>query len=818
MIDSMLKKFYSFLLAGFIAGVFGAGTDVYSQTIFGNNEKINDGWYFCLDSLSDYSGIEVEDGSWRKLDLPHDWSIEAVPSSRLASCTGYLPGGTGWYRKHIDIPASYNGGKVFLYFEGVYCNSDVWVNGRHVGNRPNGYVSFLYDVTDFLRFGEENVIAVRVDHSKYSDSRWYTGSGIYRDVYLVTSGNVHIDNWGVFARTADIRSEGADIAVSTSVCNESGENADIRIIHRVFAKDGSDILASSYKDLTVKRGKKIQDEQILTIDYPELWSPDRPYLYRVETVVMDSDSRQIDASTVVTGIRETRFDPDSGFFLNGVNMKMKGVCLHHDAGALGSAVPEPVWKRRLLTLKRLGVNAIRMSHNPQVDFLYDLCDELGFLVMDEAFDEWEFPKKKWVEGWNVGDSPSYQGYAEYFNDWAEKDLASMVMRDRNHPSIVLWSIGNEVDYPNDPYSHPILDHEGINQYSLPGYKPEKPRAERIGRIAEKLIKVVKDIDTSRSVTGAMAGVVMSNHTDYPFLLDVTGYNYTEDRYEMDHKTYPDRIIYGSENRHEYDHWCSVKDNDFIFGQFLWTGIDYLGEAGPYPSRGFICGLMDLGGFVRPRGYYRQSLWSEKPMAYIGTIRKNDINAGTLLFDTEPIWNYEPGDSIRVSVFSNCEKLRLSLNGEYVESEPEYDPVSNARYWDLEFIPGTISVKGLNAGKIEADYSISTHGQAESVAAYSDYQRISDSDGLVHVVAEILDKTGHRVMDSRHRVKFDVSGPGRLLKLENADPFYMGSFEGNELPAYMGRILAYVEVQEGASPVWIEITVPELGTGTEIRID
>lgn len=773
---------------------------------FGRQTKINEGWLFHLDAVSDYSAAAADDSGWRKLDLPHDWSIEGDMSQELASCTGYLPGGTGWYRKHLDIPAELEGRKVYLYFEGVYCNSDVWVNGRHVGNRPNGYVSFIYDITRCVEFGEENVIAVRVDHSKSSDSRWYTGSGIYRDVYLVTSDKVHIDNWGVFARTCGVSGNSAALAVSATVCNESDRDKEVKIVHRVFPKDGSEQVAVSSANVTVRKGHRVQDEQILTIGNPVLWSVDRPYLYRVETIVLDSRSRQIDASTTITGIRETRFDPDKGFFLNGVNMKMKGVCLHHDAGSLGSAVPESVWKRRLLTLKRIGVNAIRMSHNPQSEYIYDMCDELGFLVMDEAFDEWEFPKKKWVEGWNVGDNPSYQGTSAFFDKWAEKDLESMILRDRNHPSIVLWSIGNEVDYPNDPYSHPILDHEGINQFSVPGYKRDKPRAERIGKIAKRLVEVVKNIDTSRAVTGAMAGVVMSNHTDYPYLLDVTGYNYTEDRYAMDHRTYPERIIYGSENRHEYPHWKSVTDNDFIFGQFLWTGIDYLGEAGPYPSRGFICGLLDLGGFMRPRGYYRKSLWSDEPMVYAGTIRVNDINSGTLLFDTEPFWNYNAGETVRVSVFSNCDDLSLFLNGQRVQAEWQYDPVSNARYLDMDFVPGEVSVKGMNEGRVEAEYSLYTHGEAETVSVYADYQKMQEEGSVVHVVAEILDKEGHRVLDSNDTVGFNVKGGGQLLRLENADPFYTGRYDRDSINAYMGRVLAYVEVTDSNQQIEVEVKI------------
>ncbi|MGN1220461.1 MAG: glycoside hydrolase family 2 TIM barrel-domain containing protein, partial [Candidatus Cryptobacteroides sp.] len=562
-------------------------------------------------------------------------------------------------------------------------------------------------------------------------------------------------------------------------------------------------------EVVIGKGSKIQDDCILKINDPVLWTVDSPFLYRVETEILDSDNRTLDSSTVLTGIRETHFDPDRGFFLNGENMKIKGVCLHHDAGSLGAAVPESVWRRRLLSLKSIGVNAIRMSHNPQSPYIYDMCDELGFLVMDEAFDEWEFPKKKWIEGWNVGENPSYHGSSSFFDKWAETDLESMILRDRNHPSIILWSIGNEVDYPNDPYSHPILDYEGINQYSVPGYQPDKPRAERIGKIAKRLVKVVKKIDTSRAVTGAMAGVVMSNHTEYPYLLDVTGYNYTENRYAMDHETYPDRIIYGSENRHEYPYWQAVKDNDYISGQFLWTGVDYLGEAGPYPSRGFICGLLDLGGFIKPRGYYRKSLWDEKPMVYAGTFRKSEINSDTLLFDAEPIWNYSHGDTIRLAVFSNCQRLSLFLNEKEVEAEWQNDSISNAKYIDLEFVPGKVCLKGINNDNIVAEYTLYTHGKAESVHLLAEYPSENEKNGIIHVIAEIVDKEGHRVLDSRDRVDFMVDG-GRLIKLENADPFYTGRFDGNSVPAYMGRVLAYIQADNPDGRINLNVFVSGVG--------
>lgn len=790
---------------------------VDAQITFGNHVKINDGWKFCLDSLSDFSAADIDDRRWRTVDLPHDWSIESCMSEDLYSCTGYLPGGIGWYRKTFTVPKSESDRKQYLYFCGVYCNSEVWINGHSLGKRPNGYVPFIYDITGHVRYGKENTIAVKVDHSRQADSRWYTGSGIYRDVYLVSSGYIHIDNWGVFARTSSLEDGVATLDVSVRIVNETDADEKLYIEHRLYRKGSSDIETSSTVVSGIMSGAVKEETVTLEVSDPELWSPESPALYRLETSIYDDEGNYLDGTTTVTGIRTTSFDPDRGFFLNGENMKMKGVCLHHDAGALGAAVPESVWRRRLMTLKDIGVNAVRMSHNLQDEVVYDLCDELGFLVKDEAFDEWEFPKRKWLEGWNVGKNPGFQGYAEYFNEWAVEDLKTMVERDKNHPSVVLWSIGNEVDYPNDPYSHPILDYEGINQKTLPGYKPEKPNAERIGLIAEKFVKVIKDIDTSRAVTGAMAGVVMSNHTRYPFVLDVTGYNYTENRYVSDHIKYPERVIYGSENRHEYQHWVAVRDNDHIFGQFLWTGIDYLGEAGRYPSRGFICGLTDLGGFMKPRGLYRKTLWSDEPVASLGTILKKNIGKKTLLFDLEPEWNYSAGDTVRVAAFTNCpDTVRLYLNGEPVTDTPMWDKSSNALYWDIAYRPGILRLETSSENGRTAEAVIRTYGKAFRITASADRQVMSPDGDVIHVEINVLDEHGTRVLDADDMVTCEVEGAGKLLRLENASPVYTGPYVTDTMPLYKGRMLAYVKsVSEGE--IRVRVSSPSLGMSCSLVI-
>lgn len=807
-----MKRILLIVLSG-IACVLSAN----AQITFGNAVKINDGWKFRLDSVADYSGVRVKDSGWRVVDLPHDWSVESGMSEDLYSCTGYLPGGTGWYRKTLVIPDSGKEKKQFLYFGGVYCNSEVWVNGNKVGYRPNGYVSFIYDITPFVKFGEKNCIAVKVDHSKQADSRWYTGSGIYRDVYLVSSGYVHIGNWGIFVKTADVRDGSAFMDVSLKMVNETDSPEKVVAEHRLYRKDASDVVASVRSEFTVPANGVAEDLSALEVVSPALWSVDTPNLYRLETVVYGQDGEYLDGTTTITGIRTTSFDPDKGFFLNGKNMKLKGVCLHHDAGVLGSVVPESVWRRRLLTLKSLGVNAIRTSHNLHDEMLYDLCDELGFVVKDEAFDEWEFPKRKWLEGWNVGKNPGLQGYAEYFNEWAETDLKTMVERDKNHPSIILWSIGNEVDYPNDPYSHPILDHEGINQKTIPGYKPERPNAERIGIIAEKFVRIVKDIDTSRAVTGAMAGVVMSNQTKYPFVLDVTGYNYTENRYVSDHQTYPDRIIYGSENRHEYPHWTAVRDNDFIFGQFLWTGIDYLGEAGRFPSRGMFSGILDIAGFVKPRGMYRKTLWSDEPSAYIGTGLKGSSKKNRLLFDLEPVWNYKAGDTVRVASFTNCDYVKLFVNGKEIKAAPSYDERSNARYWDIAYEPGTLSLEAWSGDGSRTGYEIRTYGVPERLEAVVDRQRIHTGD-VVHVEVCYVDENGTRVRDADREIRCTVEGSGRLLGLENASPKYTGPYVTDTVPLYKGRMLAYIESSDEPGEISVKFTDVSTGKDTVVRIN
>ena len=780
-----------------------------AQTSFGKAKLINDGWMFQLKDEAGASKPDYNDSRWRKLDLPHDWSIEGVPSPTLASCTGYLPGGIGWYRKKLDIPQEFNGKRVFIYFEGVYNRSSVYLNGQLLGFRPNGYVSFAYDLTSHLKFGETNILAVRVDHSQYADSRWYTGSGIYRNVWLVTADPLHFDLWGVTYQTRMVNDHEAVVHVQANVKNETGDEADAKVVMQWIDLSGKIVTQQSQK-MKVPAGIVSRFSSDLTVKNPELWNIDSQYLYKLKTILYIKD-KVLDESICEAGIRTLKFDADKGFALNGKWMKMKGVCIHHDAGVLGSAVPRQVWERRLKTLKSIGCNAIRMSHNLQAPDLYVLCDELGFLVIDEGFDEFEFPKKKWISGWNVGE-PGFQGTFDFFEEWSDRDVASMVLRDRNHPSVVMWSIGNEVDYPNDPYSHPVLSGSEFNQPVNGGYDPNKPSADRLGPIGKRLSGVIRNIDTSRAITGALAGVVMTNETDYPKYLDVVGYNYTENRYAIDHKKYPQRIIYGSENGHSYASWKDVRDNEYIFGQFIWTGIDYLGESRSWPSRGFNSGMIDLAGFIKPRGYYRMAMWSETPMTYIGTYRLTGRTRRGLSDSALPSWNYSEGDTIRVVCYTNCSQSQLNLNGEPVGLPKNHDDNVGIISWDIPYKPGKIEVVGLNEGKETARFSIQTSGRSQTIIATPDKIRLSGNTDLVQVTVQILDQKGVPVILADDEVTCTITGPARLLGMESASNTDMTNYRNNSLRVFNGRMLAYLQTIGNTGKIDITFSAPWLNSG------
>ena len=789
---------------------------IYGQPSGREVQNFNFDWKFYKGDIVNGQNPGLNDSGWRTLDLPHDWSIEGPFSKDYSSSTGFLPGGIGWYRKSFSIPDNEKNRKVFISFDGIYNNSEVWINGSWLGKRPYGYISFQYDLTPYLKFGKENLIAVKVDHTQFSDSRWYTGSGIYRNVKLIFTSPLHIKLWGVFAKEKDVSVEKSTLDIEVSIINETGKTSDVIVTNYLLSA------TDTVKKISTKMSIPGSSPKIITqkmmIFGPKLWDVDNPNLYSLVTVVKGNGI--LDNQTTRIGFRNIRFDADAGFFLNGKNLKLKGICMHHDAGTLGSAVPRQVIERRLDILKEAGCNAIRTSHNPFSSDFIELCDEKGFLVIGEAFDEWELPKRKWIEGWNIG-TPGKEGYSINFKDWATTDLKDMIMRDRNHPSIIMWSIGNEIDYPNDPYSHPVLNTEE-NPQTWAKYDEKLPNANRLGEIAKELVSLVKQLDKTRPVTAGLASVLMSNESGYAKALDVTGYNYQEFRYAIDHKKYPKRIIYGSENGMNLEAWKAVADNDFIIGQFLWTGFEYMGEAGQFPSRHSTSGIIDLAGNKKPEFYFRQSLWSDKPMVFIGTTDHITDNDPVDLWAhkmVDPVWNWKPGQPIIVNVFTNCEEVELFLNNRSLGIKKMDDFKSRTITWEVPFETGTLKAVARISGKDLSSYELHTTGAPVRILAKCDVSNIKgDRQDMANIFVTLCDKSGNTVYSAENEITCAVSGPVRILGMEDSNPRNIEDYKDNKQKAYHGKLLVYLQSLDKSGKVVITLSSPGLqGTTVEINV-
>jgi len=784
---------------------------VEAQPAGRNIQNFNFDWKFFSGDVAEGKNPALDDKGWRNLDLPHDWSIEGPFSRDNSSCTGYLPGGIGWYRKTFTMPAYERGRKVFIYFGGVYNNSEVWINGKYLGKRPNGYISFQYDLTPYLNFGKENLIAVKVDHTLDADSRWYTGSGIYRDVKLISTEPVHLKEWGIFCRTSDVSASGARLQADITVMNETGRNANIKVTSTLMY--GNEVIGQVTDKISFKSSPEKTVTQAFTVSDPELWDVENPNLYSLVTEVKGREL--LDKIVTHVGFRDLKFDPDRGFFLNGKSMKLKGICMHHDAGTLGSAVPAEEFARRLDILKEMGCNAIRTSHNPfSVDFL-DLCDGKGFLVIDEAFDEWELPKKKWLAGWNAGE-PGREGYAVNFREWAKTDLRDLVLRDRNHPSVIMWSIGNEVDYPNDPYSHPILNTEA-NPQTWAKYSDDLPHADRLGEVARELVAVIKELDRTRPVTAGLASALMSNETGYADALDVAGYNYQEFRYEPDHKRYPKRPLYGSENGMTLEMWNYVAENEYVMGQFLWTGFEYLGEAGRFPTRSNTAGVIDLAGNRKPEFFFRQSLWSDKPMVFIGTSDRMTKNERDNLWAhkrVDPLWNWTDGKTISVNVFSNCQEVELFLNNRSLGTKKAADFINRTISWEVPFEKGTLRAEGRNNGKNAASHELKTTGDPVKVIAVCEERSLkADRQDISHIFVTLCDQAGNTVYQADNEITCEITGPVRLLGMEDSNPANVEDYKDNRQHAYHGRLLIYLQSADKPGKVTVRLTSPGLESVT-----
>jgi hypothetical protein len=777
--------------------------------------NFNLGWKFHKGDITGGQVVTLDDSEWRNLDLPHDWSIEGPFSKENSSCTGYLPGGIGWYRKSFTVPEKSKNRKFFISFNGVYNNSDVWINGMHLGKRPNGYISFQYDLTSYLHYDRENLIAVKVDHTKDGDSRWYTGSGIYRDVTLITTDQIHVKHWGLNYTTPEVSAGKAILSVNTNIVNETRKKVKIKVTNTLWF--GSTIAGKATDVLILDAGSETTLDQVININNPELWNVDAPNLYDLVTEI--KSGKTFDNLVTPVGFRTISFDADKGFFLNGHSLKLKGICMHHDAGTLGAAVPYEEIARRLDILKEMGCNAIRTSHNPfSTDFL-DLCDQKGFLVIGEAFDEWELPKKKWLEGWNVG-TPGKEGYAENFKEWGKTDLKDFVLRDRNHPSVIMWSIGNEIDYPNDPYTHQILNTEA-NPQTWAKYSESLPHASRLGDVAKELVAVIKELDKTRPVTAGLASALLSNETGYADALDVAGYNYQEFRYEPDHTKYPKRPLYGSENGMTLEMWKYVADNEYVMGQFLWTGFEYLGEAGHFPMRSNTAGVIDLAGNKKTEFFFRQSLWSDKPMVFIGTTDRLTERGPVSLWEhkrVEPIWNYEEGKMISVNAFSNCEEVDLFLNGRSLGNKKMADFQSRTITWEIPFENGTLKAVARNNGAEAASYELKTTGSPIKIIAMCDDKSMKpDRQDITHIFVTLCDEDGNTVYNADNEITCEITGPVRLIGMEDSNPANIEDYKDNKQHAFHGKLLIYLQSTDKPGPVIVKLSSPGL-TGSVVKLN
>lgn len=787
------------------------------------NDRVsfNDGWSFHLQEASDttgYTSSDFDDSKWKKLNLPHDWAIEGSFSKDNPSGTGggALPGGIGWYRKTFETPADMKeGDRLFVDFDGAYMNTSVYVNGKLLGTRPYGYASFSYDITDYLNKTGKNVIAVKVDNADQPNSRWYSGCGIYRNVWLRHTAGVFVPLWGQHV-IADVNATGSGIVnIHTDIENSTDKPQEITVETRILAPDGK-VADKTESTVTAEPDSIMTCEQNLTVAAPLLWSTKSPNLYRVETRLI-ADGKTTGVYETKTGFRTFAFDAKTGFSLNGERMKIRGVCLHHDAGALGAVVNRRAIERQLMIMKEMGANAIRVSHNPPAPELLELCDSLGLLVMDETFDMW---RKKKTE----------HDYARYFNEWHEKDLTDLIRRDRNHPSVFMWSIGNEVLEQWTQADADTLSLEQANLILNFGHGKEMlahaDSAMSVNSLlTKKLADLVREYDTERMITAGCNEPDPGNHLFRSNALDVIGYNYHDQWFKDVPANFPGKpfivteSVSGLMTRGYYrmpsdsmfiwpERWdkpfhddsfsCSsydnchvpwgstheksmadVEDNDFISGQFVWTGFDYLGEPTPYgwPARSSYFGIVDLAGIPKDVYYMYQSQW------------RPDLTVLHLF----PHWNWKPGQKIDMwAYYNNADEVELFVNG---VSQGVRKPEKGKYHasWRVTFTPGTVEAVSRKNGREVARKSIKTAGEPYAIRLTPDRKTIhADGRDLSYVTVEVVDKEGNLCPWAENEIRFDVKGAGYNTGVDNGSPISLEPFKSDRRKAFYGKAMLIVQ--------------------------
>ena len=775
-------------VTGYVSGI-NAQVNIQRKQLFDND------WKFFLGDAPSASAKEFNDKDWMRLDLPHDWSIEGKidPKNPTGGGGGYFPAGIGWYRKTFDVPVAWKGKCISIYFEGVYMNSQVFINGKSLGVHPYGYTTFSYDLTPFLDFGRENVLSVKVDNSKQMNCRWYSGSGIYRHVWMIVTNPVHVATWGVNITTSQVSAEKATVQIKTLVKNRTNLPQNI-ILKTSLLNINADNTGNNQTEVELPANSEKEIEQHITVSKPFLWTPETPHLYQAVVKVF-IDNRVVDDTKTLFGIRSIKFTTENGFQLNGKTVKINGGCVHHDNGCLGAAAFDRTEERRVELLKSAGFNAIRTSHNPPSEAFLDACDRLGMMVIDEAFD-----------GWKTSKNPF--DYAIYFNEWWQRDIEAMVLRDHNHPSIIIWSTGNEIIERKSP--------EAVET-------------------AKMLANCIRKNDPTRPVTSAMTTWDNEWAIFDPLFAahDIGGYNYQLQRAPSDHERVPSRIIIQTESypRDAFANWKMVQSHSYILGDFVWTAIDYLGESGIgrwyysgekpgehwesdlFPWHAAYCGDIDLTGWRKPISHYRDMLYNNTEHIYMA-VREPE---GDTLKIKETLWSVWPtweswtwpgfeGKDLKVEVYSKYPKVRLYLNKKLIGEQATTEEQQFKAVFDVAYVPGILSAVGVCEDKELETKILKTSGNAAKIRLIPDRIKISaDGQGLSFITVEVTDEDGILQPNAKNRLHFSVSGPGVIAGVDNADIKDPDPYSGTTRKAWHGRALVVVRSTRDAGNIKLTVS-------------
>ncbi|GAB1856437.1 glycoside hydrolase family 2 TIM barrel-domain containing protein [Flavobacteriaceae bacterium MHTCC 0001] len=802
---------------------------------FTRTVDFNFNWKFTLVKDTTLpSQVPLKDIDWRDVRLPHDWSVELPFSEEWEGATGYLPGGVGIYQKHFKTPASPAEKSTFINFDGVYNNATFWLNGTKLGFNPYGYSPINYDLTNLLKTdGSDNILTVHVDRSRYADSRWYTGSGIYRNVKLVVLDKLHIPIWGTFVTTPEINGSSAQVQIKIDVENQYTDNASFDLETKILDASGS-VVAQSLDALSLDSKAKKTFTQNLEVSNPQLWGTLTPHLYKAVTTI-SKNGKTVDEYTTRFGIRSLEFSKDFGFKLNGKITNIKGVCLHHAAGLVGAAVPKGVWKRRIESLKACGVNAIRTAHNPYSKEFLELCDEMGILVQDEFFDEWDYAKDKRTNYHDRSFDYITRGYVEHFQEWAKTDLTRTMLRDRNHPSVFQWSIGNEIEWtylhyryatgfwkdPNDPQnagsywgSGPILTPEEIKA----NYDAAEKGTYILAETAHKLAKWTRELDPTRVVTTNMVVPQTSMVSGYADAVDISGFSYRNKDIAWAIKHWPNRHITINENPGTLDDWKHVEEHPGVFSIFMWTGIDYMGERhGDWPEKSGWGDLLDLAGFKYQGWNYFKSIWVDKPHISIGTLpvaksgfKQTGISGQQLpenssaykWRDSNMHWNYKEGEPVVVEVCSNYPTVELFINGRSLGNR-KMSPDRLFR-WTIPYEAGTLTAKASLDDK-EIMTELHTTNKPVSIKFTSDKEVLkADGYDVAHLVVQLIDENGREVKTENTDIEFSVEGNASWLGVDNGARSNIQDFKSKKITTSKGRALAIIQSTKEAGVVTITV--------------